>query len=227
MYNQCMPVLTLPIVLKELQKIYHPPTCFLNAANPFELLVATILSARCTDAAVNKRSPALFAKYRGPKDFAKASMEDIKEDIRFCGPYKAPYLKKLSHMLLDHHGGDVPDTMEELIRLPGVGRKTAAVVLYAAFGNNEGIAVDTHVMRLSLRLGFTKKHVQEKIEQDLMQAVPRKEWGNANRYLISHGRAVCTARNRKCEQCVFQKTCPSSRVLGRPDLAADPKKKIL
>jgi endonuclease-3 len=215
--------LSLDAVLTMLKQMYHPPKSFLVASSPFELLIATIMSARCTDALVNKRSPAVFAKYPTPQAFAEAPLEQLREDVRFCGPYKAPYIQSLSKILVDTYNGAVPDSMEALVQLPGVGRKTAAVVLHAVFDKHEGIAVDTHVMRLSRRMGFTKEKTQEKIELDLMHVVPKKEWGNVNTYLISHGRAVCTARNRACERCVFADVCPSSRTHGLPDLAKDQK----
>jgi len=210
------------IVLRKLKKLYRPPRTFLRWRTPLDLLVVTILSAQCTDARVNVVSKDLFRKYRRPQEYLRVSRGELERAIRSCGAYrnKARFIQGLCTMLLEKHRGRVPQTMEELIELPGVGRKTAAIVLWAAFGRNEGIAVDTHVLRLARRLGLTKEKQQSKIELDLMRQTPRREWGNVTTLLISHGRAVCTARNRKCEQCVFKKKCPSSRVMGRPDRAS-------
>ena len=212
-----------PIALKELRKLYKPTRTFLNFDTPFHLLVATILSAQCTDKRVNMITPALFKKYPGPKDFLKAPIEEIQKDIHSCGHFrnKSKYLKAIAGILLEKHEGEVPQTMDELIALPGVGRKTATVVLYAAFKKQEGIAVDTHVWRVSKRLGLSKANYQDKIELDLIKQTPRENWGELHTLLISHGRAVCTALNRKCDQCPFQKECPSSLVKGRKDLAKE------
>lgn len=214
-------VVIVSIVLQELRKLYKPPLTFLNFDTPFHLLVATILSAQCTDKRVNMISPALFKKYPGPADFLKVPVEEIQKDIHSCGHYrnKAKYIRRCAEILLEKYNGEVPQTMEELIELPGVGRKTATVVLYAAFKKQEGIAVDTHVWRVSKRLGLSKANYQDKIELDLIKQTPRKNWGELHTLLISHGRAVCTALNRQCDQCPFQKICPSSLVMGRGDRA--------
>lgn len=208
-------------VLRRLKKIYTPPTSFLNHRSPFQLLVATIMSAQCTDARVNIITKDLFRKYRSPRDFLKVPITEIERDIRSCGHYraKARYVREASRHILERFGGRVPSTMEELLTLPGVGRKTAACILYSAFGKIEGIAVDTHVLRLSRRLGLTRARDPKKIELDLMRQTPRKDWGVLNPLLISHGRAVCTARDRRCGKCVFRKDCPSSWVMRRPDLS--------
>jgi endonuclease-3 len=213
--------LTAEYVLSRLEKLYEPPKSFLQWKTPFQLLIATILSARCTDAHVNTVTPRLFAKYDGPADYLKVSEQELQQDIHSCGTFrmKTKNIRGLCHKLLQEHEGEVPRTMEELVALPGVGRKTAAIILYAAFGKNEGIAVDTHVQRLSLRLGLTKARTPQKIELDLMPQTPRKKWGELNTLMISHGRAVCTARGRKCGACVFREKCPSSLTRGRRDLA--------
>lgn len=211
----------IPTVLRKLRALYDPPRTFLDFDTPFHLLVATILSAQCTDKMVNSITPRLFAKYRSPKDFLRMSIAEIQRDIHSCGHYrnKAKYLQSMSRMLIERYGGAVPQTMEQLLELPGVGRKTATVVLYAAFGQEQGIAVDTHVWRVSKRLGLTTANSQDAIERDLLRQTPRDKWGLLHTLLISHGRTICTARNRQCQTCPFAKECPSSVVMYRPDLA--------
>lgn len=211
----------LTTVYAKLNKLYDPPKTFLAHRTTFDLLIVTILSAQCTDKRVNALSKTLFKKYKTPQDYVKVKPAELQRDIKSTGFYrqKAKNIQGLCHMLLQHHGGKVPQTMEELTKLPGVGRKTAAIILAAKFGKHEGIAVDTHVMRLAKRLGLTKNKTQDKIERDLMAALPKKHWGRINPLLVSHGRAICTARNRQCEECVFHKKCPSSRVMKRLDLA--------
>jgi endonuclease-3 len=209
------------IVLKKLKKLYDPPLTFLHFRTPLDLLVVTILSAQCTDKRVNMVSKDLFKRYRTAHDYVRAPRASLEQHIRTCGFFraKAKAIRGMCQMLIEEHAGKVPRTMEELVTLPGVGRKTAAIILWAAFGKNEGVAVDTHVLRLARRLGLTKQHAQGKIELDLMEQFPRKEWGNVTTLLISHGRAVCTARKRACDRCFFQKECPSSWVMQRNDLA--------
>lgn len=209
-------------VIQEMRKLYHPPKTFLHFRTPLDLLVATVLSAQCTDVRVNLVTKMiLYPKYRTAHDYTAVSRSALESDIRSCGFYrtKAKSIQAMCHMILRQFHGKVPKTMEELTQLPGVGRKTAAIILTAAFRKNEGIACDTHVIRLSQRLGLTQHHDPKRIELDLMQVLPRRQWGVINPLLISHGRAMCTARNRKCHQCVFQKECPSSLILGRRDLA--------
>ena len=213
-------------VLAKLDRLYDPPRTFLDFRTPLDLLVAVILSAQCTDAMVNKiTKETLYPKYATPNDYLKVPREELEQDIRRSGHFrsKAKYIQETCAILLEKHRGEVPKTMEELVALRGVGRKTASVVMSAAFGINAGIAVDTHVQRLSQRLGLSAEHDPKKIELDLMEAAPRKRWRDVTVLLISHGRAICTARNRKCGACVFKNECPSSLVLGRPDLAK-PKK---
>ena len=213
--------LTAMAVLGKLKSIYNPPNTFLKWRTPIDLVVVTILSAQCTDKRVNEVSKLLYKKYKKPEDYVKVTQAEFENDIRSTGFFrtKAKNIQALCHILLQKHGGKVPQTMEELVQLPGVGRKTASIILHAAFGKNEGIAVDTHVLRLSRRLGLTKHKDQGKIEKDLMKAVSQKEWGAVNNLLVSHGRAVCTARGRKCSECVFKKSCPSSLILRKKDMA--------
>lgn len=215
--------LPVTVTLGKLQRLYHPPRTFLHWRTPLDLLVVTVLSAQCTDARVNLVSRALFRKYQTVEDYLHVSRRKLEQDIRSCGAYhnKARFIQELCRILAERHHSKVPQTMEALMALPGVGRKTAAIILYAAFGRNEGIAVDTHVLRLSRRLGLTRETRQGSIEIDLMRKTPRKLWGRLTPLLISHGRAICTARNRRCAKCVFRHQCPSSLVLGRRDLAKD------
>ncbi len=194
-----------------LKKSYPDAKIALDFNTPFELLVATILSAQCTDARVNMVTPELFRKYPSPKSFAEADVKELQQDIRSTGFYrqKAKSLISCGKSLVEKFGGDVPRTMEELLMLDGVGRKTANVLLGSAFGI-PGIAVDTHVRRLAQRLGFSETDDPTKIEFDLMELFPRKDWTMLNHLLISHGRKICIARNPKCEECVVNKLCPSA-----------------
>jgi endonuclease-3 len=202
-------------IIKRLKKEYSgTPLTALNFSTPFELLVATVLSAQTTDVQVNKVTPGLFRKYRGIEAFAEAKPKQIARDINSVNFFnnKARSLHKTAVMLLEQFNGTVPHTMEELVTLPGVARKTANIVLSSAFGINEGIAVDTHVKRLSSLLGLTKNTDPVKIEQDLMALVPKKEWGNFSHLLIYHGRAVCQARRPNHAACVLADICPSSTI---------------
>jgi len=210
------------VVLRELKKLYRPPRSFLEWDTPLDLLVATVLSARCTDAQVNRVTPVLFARCRTVSDYLELPRKELERLIHSCGTFhsKATYIHALSGKIQNNHRGVVPRTMEELTALPGVGRKTACIVLYGAFGLNEGIAVDTHVFRMARRLGLSRGKTPEKVEQDLMKLFPRTEWGRINALFISHGRAVCTGQRRKCEQCVFRKECPSSLTMRKGDLAS-------
>ena len=186
----------------------------LNYGNPLELLVATVLSAQCTDAQVNRVTEDLFKKYRTVEDYANADLRELEEDIYSTGFYKnkAKNIKASARLILERHNGGVPDTMGELVTLPGVGRKTANIVLSRGFGVIEGIAVDTHVKRLSGRLGFTNNSDPVKIEQDLMTLIPKNEFDSFSMTLILHGRKVCTARKPKCPDCVINNLCPSSLI---------------
>jgi endonuclease III len=221
--------LRLKTVLDELGAIYKPPKTFLHYRTPLDLLVAVILSAQCTDARVNiVTETILYPKYKTAKDYVSVKREQLERDIQSCGTFrmKAKSIQGACHILLQKHGGEVPRTMEELIELPGVGRKTANVILSAAFGINAGIAVDTHVQRLAQRLGLSTHDDPTKIELDLMPEAPRAQWRRVTTLLISHGRAVCTARNRDCPGCVFKDRCPSSLVLGKKDLAKPKMKRV-
>lgn len=206
--------------LRELKRLYRPPQSFLHWRTPLDLLIATVLSARCTDAQVNRVTPILFDRCRTARDYGNLPRSELERIIHSCGTFrsKARYIHGLCKKLAEEYRGTVPRTLEELTALPGVGRKTACIVLYAAFGKNEGIAVDTHVFRVARRLGLSRGKTPERVERDLMALFPRKEWGRINALFISHGRAVCTAQRRKCEQCAFKQKCSSSLVLKKKDL---------
>lgn len=192
---------------------YPRATTALRHTNAWQLLVATILSAQCTDERVNKVTPALFKKYKSVKDFASAGQRGLEKDIRSTGFYrnKARNIIGAAKMVLGSFGGNIPRTMEELVLLPGVARKTANIVLFHAFGMNEGIAVDTHVKRLSARLGFSRNTDPVKIEKDLMGVFDREKWGDLTNILILHGRRVCMARKPDCPSCAVKALCPSAR----------------
>jgi endonuclease-3 len=222
--------LTLRLVLATLRKRHTPPKTFLHFRTPLDLLVATILSAQCTDVRVNTVTrDILYPKYKKVSDYVAVPRKELERDIHSCGTYrnKAKYIQLMCGLLIKHHKGKVPQTMEELTALPGVGRKTASVILSALFGIYEGIAVDTHVFRVARRLGVSKGKTPEAVERDLMQSAPQKEWGKVTTLLISHGRSVCMARKRNCDQCPFSSTCPSSRVFGRNDLGKPTKKRLV
>jgi endonuclease-3 len=176
------------------------------------MLVAVMLSAQCTDARVNLVTKTLFKKYKTTGDFAKANLRELEREIFSTGFYreKAKHIKEACKIILEKHGGRVPDTMQELLKLPGVGRKTANIVLSNAFGKMEGIPVDTHVFRVSRKLGLSKGKTPEAVERDLMNAFPRMEWEFASIALIFHGRKVCHARKPDCRGCVFKKACPNA-----------------
>jgi endonuclease III len=193
---------------------YPDATCALTHRNAYELTVATILSAQCTDERVNMVTPDLFREYPDPESLAGARQEDVERIIHSTGFYrnKAKNLIGMAEAVVEEHGGHIPRTMKDLVELPGVGRKTANVILGNAFGVNEGVVVDTHVKRLSNRLRFTRKDDPVKIEKDLVQLFPRETWTMLAHLLIFHGRAVCGARKPRCEACVVSRLCPSSRV---------------
>jgi endonuclease III len=210
-------------------QVYPDAHTELDFRNPLQLLVATILSAQCTDKRVNMVTPALFKKYRTAKDYANAPQAELEKAIRSTGFYrnKTKSIRAAMRAIAEKHGGKVPDTMEQLRALPGVGRKTANVVLGNAFGKNEGIVVDTHVARLSQRLGLTKHNDPEKIERDLMNLVPREHWTDWSHWLIWHGRRRCYARKPDCSRCEVFRLCPSGKNFLRigqarkPDSAID------
>jgi len=201
-------------IIALLRKEYPKAGVALKFAEPLQLLVATILSAQCTDERVNKVTPALFARYRTAKAYANADIHELEKLVHSTGFYKnkAKNIKAACAMIVGKFGGKVPRKMEELLQLPGVARKTANVVLGGAYGKVEGIVVDTHVVRLSQLLGLTKEKEPAKIEQDLMKIVPRSEWRSFPNTLIWHGRRVCIARRPKCAECVLNRLCPSSLV---------------
>jgi endonuclease-3 len=184
----------------------------LNYSNPLELLVATVLSAQSTDVQINKVTEKLFEKYRSAADYASADLRELENDLYSTGFYKtkAKNIKTAAQIIVEKYNGEVPKTMEELISLPGVGRKTANIVLARAFGIIEGIAVDTHVKRVSRRLGLTKNHDPEKIEKDLLSLAQKEDLDSISMTLIYHGRKICQARKPKCPSCVVNKLCPSS-----------------
>jgi len=194
--------------------MYPGAECSLDYTTPFELLVATILSAQSTDALVNQVTPGLFARWPDAGALADAAPSDLEEVIHSTGFFrsKAKSLLGAATALVENHGGEVPDTLEELVKLPGVGRKTANVVLGNAFGKNEGIVVDTHVGRVSQRLGLTRATDAVKIEQDLMRLTPRTSWTKLSHMLILHGRQVCAARKPRCGDCRLADLCPSAMV---------------
>ncbi len=199
-------------VLRHLKKAYPDAHCALDHRTPFELLVATILSAQCTDVRVNLTTPALFSRYPTPRDLAGADPGELEALIRPTGFFrmKARNLIGMATALVETHGGEVPRTMEALRDLPGVGRKTANVILGNAFGMNEGITVDTHVGRIARLLELTRATDPEQVERDLMVLIPRGEWTLVSHLLISHGRAVCIARRPRCDDCVLRSVCPSA-----------------
>jgi endonuclease-3 len=200
-------------VLRELKKAYPNAHCELNFTNPLELLIATILSAQCTDKQVNIVTADLFKKYRSASDFANAPLPELEQDIRRIGFFrnKAKNIKACCQTLLEKHGGEVPKTMEELVELAGVGRKTANVVLGNAFNINVGVVVDTHVARLSERLDFSRETSPEKIELDLQKLVPQDDWCLLSHLLIWHGRRRCYARNPDCVNCEVKHLCPTGK----------------
>jgi endonuclease III len=199
-------------IIKLLKRAHPDAHCALNHSNAFELLIATILSAQCTDERVNIVTADLFRKYRRPEDFLKVPAVELQQDVRTTGFFrnKTKSIQGACKMLVEEFGSEVPRTMDELLRLPGVARKTANVVLGVAYGIAAGVVVDTHVSRLSQRLRLTKNKDAGKIEQDLMELVPRKNWIIFSHLLIFHGRRVCKARRPLCEDCVVEKLCPSS-----------------
>ncbi|MCK5413047.1 MAG: endonuclease III [Candidatus Pacebacteria bacterium] len=199
-------------IINLLNKKYKNPKTALNYKTNHQLLVATILSAQCTDKRVNEVTKDLFKKYKKVSDYAKISANEFEKDIRTTGFFrnKAKNIIETSKMIVEKFHSRIPNNMEKLILLPGVARKTANVVLSEAFRKNEGIAVDTHVRRLSQRLGLSSNSNPDKIEKDLMENTDQKDWGKLSNLLISHGRTICSARNPKCSACVLNKDCPSA-----------------
>jgi len=198
-------------LIARLRQLYPDARCSLNFTTPLELLVATVLSAQCTDERVNQVTATLFKKYRTAQDYADASIEELEQDLRQINFYrnKARHIREACAILVQHYEGQVPQTMQELIALPGVARKTANVVLGNAFGHIEGIVVDTHVGRISRRLGLASSEEPIKVEEELMRKVPRQHWLDLTHLLIYHGRAVCQARKPLCNQCTLIDLCPT------------------
>ena len=199
-------------IISRLSKAYPDAKIALKFSNPMELLVATILSAQCTDEVVNRITLPLFKKYRSVKDYAAADIAEFEQDIKSAGFYhnKAKNIIDSAKLIIEKYGGNIPFDMEDLIALPGVARKTANIVLYNAFGVTDGIAVDTHVRRLSQKLGLSINEDPVKIEKDLMRIIPRDIWGSFPYLLIEHGRAICIARKPKCSICCLNDICPSA-----------------
>ncbi len=207
-----MTIVSVRTVLRRISKLYPPIRTSLDFLTPFQLLVATILSAQCTDVRVNQVTKKLFGKYKTPEDFAGAYLPDLKKVVRPTGfvNLKAARIRNSSRLIVENFGSQLPSTMTDLLKLDGVGRKTANVVLSAVFNKQEGIAVDTHVSRLSRRLNWTVSSNPEIIERDLMRIVPRRNWGRISMLLILHGRAVCQSRRPRCDKCVLNDVCPSA-----------------
>ena len=199
-------------ITAELWRLYPHAKCSLDFSNPLELLVATQLSAQCTDERVNLVTRDLFQKYRSAEEYATVSQEELEQDIRSTGFYrnKAKNIRAACQLLITNYNGEVPSTMADLLKLPGVARKTANVVLGNAFGIIEGFVVDTHIGRLARRFGWTKNEDPVKVEQDLMRLVPRQDWLDLSHLLIFHGRAICQARKPLCQLCTLSKICPSA-----------------
>jgi len=199
-------------IIKLLEREHPDAKIALHYSNPLELLIATILSAQCTDERVNIVTKSLFKKYRHPEDYANADLKELEQEIRSTGFYhnKAKNIKKCCQMLVEKFDSKIPETMQELLELPGVAKKTANVVISNAYNIIEGIIVDTHVRRLAQRLGLTKNENPDKIEEDLMKLIPEAHWLRFADLLIFHGRRVCIARKPKCEACIIDKLCPSA-----------------
>lgn len=197
-------------LIRVLKKTYPDAHCALNHSNPFELLVATILSAQCTDERVNIVTAELFRKFRKPADYLAVSQEELAHEIRSITFFnnKARSIQRTAAKLIENFSGEVPKTMNELLTLDGVARKTANVVLGNAFGIASGVVVDTHVLRLSRRMGLTEEKTPEKVESDLQKIVPKKDWVMFPHWMITHGRGVCNARKPRCSECAVEKLCP-------------------
>lgn len=200
-------------IVRRLKQAYPDSKCSLNFKSVHQLMVATILSAQCTDERVNLTTPALFKKYKSIKAFADADLKELEQDIYSTGFYanKAKAIKNSAIALVETHGGKVPKTLEELVKLPGVGRKTGSVILGTGYGLAEGIVVDTHVGRISRLLGLTKEKDAVKVERDLMKLIAENDWIVISHLMIDHGRAVCIARRPKCAECSLAELCPSAR----------------
>lgn len=212
-------------IVAELRKLYPGASCSLDFGSPLELLVATMLSAQCTDERVNQVTKSLFQKYRTAEDYANADPETLEQDVKQTGFYrnKAKHIREAGRMIVDTYGGAVPKTMAELTTLPGVARKTANVVMGNAYGIVEGVVVDTHVGRIARRLGLTQSDDPVKVEQDLMALLPQADWLDLSHMLIMHGRAICQARKPMCEVCALAPLCPTGQAtLGLASAVPEP-----
>jgi endonuclease-3 len=198
-------------IMAELRRLYPDARCSLNFSNPLELLVATILSAQCTDERVNQVTATLFKKYRTAEDYARARPEELERDVKQTGFYrnKAKHIREAAQLIVERYHGEVPRTMAELLALPGVARKTANVVMGNAYGIVEGVVVDTHVGRLARRMGLSESEDPGQIERDLMALLPQRDWLALSHTMIYHGRAICQARRPLCEQCALASLCPT------------------
>lgn len=219
-------------IVAELRRLYPDAKCSLDFTTPHELLVATMLSAQCTDERVNLVTKSLFKKYRSPEDFANANPEELEQDVKQTGFYrnKAKNVREASRIIVERFGGETPHAMDDLLTLPGVARKTANVVMGNAYGDVEGVVVDTHVGRLSRRLGLTDSEDPVKVEQELMALLPQRDWLDLSHMMIMHGRAVCQARKPLCDQCTLVSLCPTGQstlsvAVNAPATAASPKTK--
>jgi endonuclease III len=208
-----------PVILDRLAEAYPDARIALRFSDRWQLLVATVLSAQCTDKKVNEVTATFFPRYPGPEEIAGAPVEDLEEHLRPTGFFrqKAKNLQATARKLLEEHGGEVPETMEELTALPGIARKTANVILSNGFGRNVGVVVDTHVTRIALRLGLTRQTDPVKIEKDLMKVFPQERWLEVADLFIAHGRRTCVAQRPRCDECPVEDLCPSSQVAGRTD----------
>jgi endonuclease-3 len=198
------------VIHERLKQVYDPHITALDWTDPWQLMVATVLAAQCTDERVNQVTPELFRRWPGPAELRQAGQAELEEVIRSTGFFrnKAKNLLAAANLIMDKHGGEMPRTMAEMVEIPGVARKTANIVLSTALGVVEGIAVDTHVKRVSFRLGLTESDKPERIERDLMEAFEREIWGEVNHLLVQHGRAVCQARLPRCSACLLADVCP-------------------
>ncbi len=201
-------------IIKILKEYYKDATCSLDFKTPFEMAIAVMLSAQCTDERVNKVTPYVFEKYGTPEKMAKAEISDLENLIHSCGFFKnkAKNMKACGIVLVEKYNGIVPNTMEELQKLPGIGRKSANVIMLEAFHNPQGIAIDTHAKRISNRMGFSNKKEPEKIEQDLLKVIPKEYYYDVNHILVCHGREICDARKPKCEKCPVKEFCNYSQL---------------
>ena len=196
-------------IIKKLKEYYPDATCSLDFKTPFEMVISVMLSAQCTDERVNKTTPSLFEKYSTPQSICDMELEELERIIHPCGFYKnkAKNIKAMAKEILEKYNGRVPETMEELITLPGVGRKSANVVMLEAFNNPQGIAVDTHAKRIANRVGLSKNTVPEKVEQDILKLIPKEYYKDVNHLFVWHGRKICNARKPKCNECPIKKYC--------------------